>query len=200
VRDGMVSRKELLRRGKRAFDKLTGITPTNEEIRKLLPLSRGGKPRSKVTSAPSRDPTPLPKTVLPTLAGDSPGNIARAFQQSAQFRQQRVQPMQVIEEVNDMNTQDIVREVVNDPMIKITPDMLPIINDPAILMDLAGNLIQNQFSQAALLREPAKKKRKVSKYQKELGRQLKLLKKKHPRTPISSLMKRAHRATRKALK
>ena len=44
------------------------------------------------------------------------------------------------------------------------------------------------------------KKRKKSKYQRELGRQLKLLKKKHPRTKITALMKRAHRATRKALK
>jgi len=45
-----------------------------------------------------------------------------------------------------------------------------------------------------------KKKRKKSKYSKELGRQLKMLKKKHPRTAITKLMKRAHRATRKALK
>jgi hypothetical protein len=44
------------------------------------------------------------------------------------------------------------------------------------------------------------KRRKKSKYQKELGRQLKMLKKKHPRTKITALMKRAHRATRKALK
>ena len=44
------------------------------------------------------------------------------------------------------------------------------------------------------------KKRKRSKYQAELGRQLKMLKKKHPRTKITALMKRAHRATRKALK
>jgi len=48
---------------------------------------------------------------------------------------------------------------------------------------------------------PAKpKRRKKSKYQAELGRQLKMLKKKHPRTKITALMKRAHRATRKALK
>lgn len=44
------------------------------------------------------------------------------------------------------------------------------------------------------------KKRKKSKYQRELGRQLKMLKKKHPRTKITALMKRAHRATKKALK
>ena len=44
------------------------------------------------------------------------------------------------------------------------------------------------------------KKRRKSKYQRELGRQLKMLKKKHPRTAITRLMKRAHRATKKALK
>ena len=43
-----------------------------------------------------------------------------------------------------------------------------------------------------------KKKRKVSAYQKEFGRQLKKLKKAHPRTPVTRLMKRAHAATRKA--
>lgn len=44
------------------------------------------------------------------------------------------------------------------------------------------------------------KKRKRSKYNKELSKQLKMLKKKHPRTNITNLMKKAHRATRKALK
>lgn len=50
------------------------------------------------------------------------------------------------------------------------------------------------------LQTPKKKKRKVSKYQREFGRQLKLLKVKHPRTPVTRLMKRAHSATRKAMK
>ena len=48
--------------------------------------------------------------------------------------------------------------------------------------------------------EPKPKKRKRSKYQRELGRQLKMLKQKHPRTAVTRLMKRAHRATKKALK
>lgn len=45
--------------------------------------------------------------------------------------------------------------------------------------------------------EEPKKKRKPSAYQLEVGRQLKALKKKHPRTPISRLMKRAHAAAKK---
>jgi len=45
-----------------------------------------------------------------------------------------------------------------------------------------------------------KKKRKVSKYQREFGVQMKKLKKKKPRTKHAQLMAPAHIATRKALK
>ncbi len=44
------------------------------------------------------------------------------------------------------------------------------------------------------------KKKVVSRYNRELGKQLKKLKKKHPRTAISGLMKRAHQATKRSLK
>ena len=60
--------------------------------------------------------------------------------------------------------------------------------------NLFGSLAPHDLS------TPGKKKRKVSRYQREFGRQLKALKKKHPRTKISALMKRAHTATKKALK
>ena len=46
---------------------------------------------------------------------------------------------------------------------------------------------------------PSKKKRKVSSYQKEFGRQMKKLKALHPRTKVTALMARGHSATRKAL-
>ena len=45
-----------------------------------------------------------------------------------------------------------------------------------------------------------KAKKKVSKYQREFGKQLKKLKKKHPKSKIGNLMKRAHRLTKKMLK
>ena len=45
-------------------------------------------------------------------------------------------------------------------------------------------------------RTPAKR-RKVGKYQRRFGKHLKALKRKHPRTKIGTLMKRAHRMTRK---
>ena len=109
-------------------------------------------------------------------------------------------------------------EVINDEMITITPEMLPIINDPEIVVTARGqpakklsrrsgrDVIRSsgQFSRSNLIPNITptrmKKKRKVSKYQKEFGRQLKKLKAKHPRTQIKNLMKRAHSATRKALK
>jgi|TARA_R110001592_G_scaffold143382_2_gene366186 hypothetical protein len=45
-----------------------------------------------------------------------------------------------------------------------------------------------------------KVKRKASKYQREFGKQLKKLKRKHPRTKVQNLMKRAHTATKKLMK
>jgi len=49
-------------------------------------------------------------------------------------------------------------------------------------------------------RAEKKVKRKVGKYQKVFGKKLKALKRKHPRTAASALMKRAHRETKKAMK
>jgi len=47
---------------------------------------------------------------------------------------------------------------------------------------------------------PKKKKRKVSKYSREFGIQLKKLIKKHPRTKVTQLMSKAHAKTRAAMK
>ena len=49
-------------------------------------------------------------------------------------------------------------------------------------------------------RKKAKIQRSPSAYNKEFSRQMKALKKKHPRTPATKLMKRAHTATKKARK
>lgn len=47
-------------------------------------------------------------------------------------------------------------------------------------------------------RGSSKKARKPSAYNKEFSKQMKQLKKKHPRTPATKLMKKAHTATKKA--
>ena len=52
---------------------------------------------------------------------------------------------------------------------------------------------------ASIAMEEPKKKRRVSKYQREFGRQMKKLKAAHPRTKVTALMSRGHSATRKAL-
>jgi len=131
---------------------------------------------------------------------------------------ERELPERVREDDRDRDLPRVLQEVINDEMITITPEMLPIINDPEIIVDRKGRPARKmrsmrmptgrstirssgQFSRAAILPNlPTKKKRKVSKYQKEFGKQLKKLKAKHPRTKITKLMKRAHSATRKALK
>ena len=47
---------------------------------------------------------------------------------------------------------------------------------------------------------PSKKKRAPNAYNKEFSKQMKALKKKHPRTHVTKLMKKAHTATKKARK
>ena len=54
-------------------------------------------------------------------------------------------------------------------------------------------------SEGSELSEEPKKKRKVSRYQREFGRQMKMLKAQHPRTNVTQLMSKGHTATRKAL-
>ena len=93
---------------------------------------------------------------------------------------------------------EALAEVINNPEILVDQGMMEVINDPSQLFDLRTmRMMPNQFSRAEVL---PRKKRKISKYQKEFGIQLKKLKKKHPRTKITQLMKRAHAATRKAMK
>ena len=110
-----------------------------------------------------------------------------------------------------------MEQIVNDDSIVLTPEMVEIINDPMMRMTRNGEITRRtgrdvirrsgQFARSAILPDlpntqtrKRKKTRKPSKYQRELGRQLKMLKKKHPRTKIVNLMKRAHRLTKKALK
>ena len=73
------------------------------------------------------------------------------------------------------------------------------------LMDLVrsasgGSTSLMTSAPVAEMPEPKPKRRKRSKYNRELSKQLKMLKRKHPRTAVTKLMKRAHRATKKALK
>ena len=128
---------------------------------------------------------------------------------------ERELPDRIREDDRDRDLPRALMEVINNDMITVTEEMLPIINDPDIIVDSRGrparrvsgrDVIRSsgQFSRANIMPnlpgKRTKKKRKVSTYQKEFGRQLKKLKATHPRTKITRLMKRAHSATRKALK
>jgi hypothetical protein len=151
-------------------------------------ISRGAKELGKILI----DVDPLDR--LEATASPQPLPITRLSPES-------FIPATSEQEVPIMMTRDeAIMTVVNDPTIELTREMLDVINDPSIMMNGNGELLRvtlaDQFRRDKLEPRP---KRKVSKYQKELGRQLKMLKKKHPRTKVTALMKRAHRATRKAL-
>jgi hypothetical protein len=72
-------------------------------------------------------------------------------------------------------------------------------NSPLIISEEEHRAMSKR-SAAAGKKAGTKARRKVSGYQKEFGKQLKILKKKHPRTKIGILMKKAHRATKKVRK
>lgn len=109
-------------------------------------------------------------------------------------------------------------DIVNDDTVTIDKEMVEVINDPetkvvdgqiARRLPSGKDVIRRsgQFRRDLILPRTGttrstnrKKKRKPSRYQTELGRQLKKLKVKHPRTAMIKLMKRAHKATKKALK
>jgi len=65
------------------------------------------------------------------------------------------------------------------------------------LRSLIGS--ERESEGATLAAKPKKKRKKVSKYSREFGIQLKKLIKKHPRTKVTKLMSQAHRNTKKAM-
>ena len=73
------------------------------------------------------------------------------------------------------------------------------LNSPFVISSSEKKRISRRAASAGK-RAGTKTRRKVSKYQREFGRNLKRLKKKHPRTNISTLMKRSHRDTKRSLK
>jgi hypothetical protein len=165
-------------------------------------LRRGGAPGSSE-----------PSSSVATDNGGIPGITGDVrFKPTERFDRQRTRDTREVFknriptlEVNEVTPQEALEIIVNEPAIRITPELMEVINDPSMMMTRGGELtrrISNDLSRQFELQNvlPGKKKRKVSKYQKEFGRQLKILKKKFPRTKIQNLMKRAHTATRKALK
>ncbi len=80
------------------------------------------------------------------------------------------------------------------------PTVTMTIEEYEALMTLIRSERESEGAKLEASETKLQKKRKRSKYNRELSKQLKMLKKKHPRTAVTKLMKRAHRATKKALK
>lgn len=74
-----------------------------------------------------------------------------------------------------------------------------VLNSPLLLSESERKSLARK-SGAVAKKSGAAKRRKVSAYQRAFGAELKKLKDKHPRTKISSLMKKAHVATRRKMK
>jgi len=132
----------------------------------------------------------------------TPPIVTRHTQEQLDYEANLVRWKPQPQEMIEMDAQEALTEVINNPAIEISPEMIEIINSPAFMMDRNGqinrsNQFGNQFGQQ---RTVPRKKRKVSAYSKRFGLELKKLKKLHPRTKVQDLMKRAHRATKRAMK
>lgn len=73
------------------------------------------------------------------------------------------------------------------------------LDSPLIISEKEHRSISRKAASAGK-RAGTAKRRKVSAYQKAVGKALKDLKKKHPRTPVTKLMKRAHRIAKRSRK
>ena len=79
-------------------------------------------------------------------------------------------------------------------------------SDRDILLRALVEMLQSDGGQVTsrtvdrVVKKAPKKKRKASRYNKEYAKQYAKLKKKHPRTSFSVLAKKAHAATKRALK
>lgn len=186
-------------------------------LEKTLPLTRGGNP--------SRDP--FPRSETPTIQGIPTTRMSAEDYQNIRWKPtpayvdgirnelDQVPEMDVdialddlmkqAEETNDQVLANALAELTATRPKNVRPvQIIPIQRARPSGRDVIRR--SGQFSRANIMPRlrPIPKtrmvKRKVSAYSKEFGKQLKKLKAKHPRTPITRLMKKAHVATRKARK
>jgi len=187
-----------------------------EKARKFLPLSRGGQdPNPQGGGRHRPKPTkarPLTKTFqfTPTVpsepfTGDvrwrpTPNPWVRAPQEMTRVTIED-DMREIFENVDDLTAQEIAEEIYQTAEQTQNQDME---NALAKIEGRRPRQFQvrsrsRQFSRLNLMPAP-KKKRKVSAYSREFGKQLKRLKKLHPRTKIQNLMSKAHRRTRAEMK
>jgi hypothetical protein len=81
------------------------------------------------------------------------------------------------------------------------PNVTMTLEEYEALRRLIGSERESEGSEIAdRVEKKVKSTRKVSEYQKVFGRNLKALKRKHPRTKTKDLMKKAHKVTRAHMK
>jgi len=212
----MVSFKDIQRRAGEAFEE------TERKIRRVLPVSRGGDSQGRTiteqiednlsglmpeTTRVITDQQPIPTSRITRRKEGATSSRRRSGSGGSRGSRGQVTTM--------VTPAEALAEVINNPEIIIDERLKNLINSPTVGMDpMTGEIgrvdegfgdtrneaftLSRQFERQNVL--PVKKKRKVSKYQREFGIQLKKLKKKHPRTSVTKLMKRAHTATRKVMK
>lgn len=196
-----------------------------EKARKLLPLSRGGVDPNPQGGRKKRTP-PKPLTRLPTSPTDRLGRVKSTLtEEQIRFKPQpMVNKLKLIAPRNRKKVTQVTRQEEDALQIELQDmfDQLPTEGQQELayltlrennIMGEQDQTLENalarlgadrprvfaeQFSRQNLVTSP-KKKRKVSAYSKRFGIELKKLKKLHPRTKISALMKRAHRRTRSAM-
>jgi len=198
-----------------------------EKARKVLPLSMGGVDPNPQGGRKKRTP-PKPLTRIPTSPTDRLGRVKSTFtDEQIRFKPQTIvnQPkFKPIAPRNRKKVTQVTRQEEDALQIELQDmfDQLPTEGQQELayltlrennMMGEQDQTLENalarlgadrprvfaeQFSRQILVTSP-KKKRKVSAYSKRFGIELKKLKKLHPRTKISALMKRAHRRTRSAL-
>ena len=195
-----MARKRTKKEAKKRIDDLPDIplplplrkTPKGSAVRGIDFVARElGKvlvdldPLDRLEDSPTQEP-PLPTRSFGGGGSDRPfDNLERAI----------------------MRRDKAMQTIINTPEIKMTPELVEVINNDRVVMLDDGRLAvasmprSRQFELQNILPETKQRtKRKRSKYNIELSKQLKQLRKERPRTKVIKLMKEAHRRTRKALK
>ena len=183
------------------------LTPTGEDLKKageegsvlsaFVEFLRLSDARNRENG--SSGPEPLPIYRIPSGPQMS---IAERFATVVRPTMEEVL-MEVMNNDDIILDSQMVKEI-NNPEFKMLPtgEVTKLVRKPKRASKKSGRDIirsSGQFSRQNLVPN-FKPKRKKSKYQIELGKNLKLLKKKHPRTKIQMLMKKAHKLTKKSLK
>jgi len=195
------------------------------EVRKVLPVFRGGTGLPGAPSSPfgrpeagqPPKPTPLPKTFqfTPTVPSDPyPGDVrwkpTPPFGSETMTRREEDEMQRELQDLFDQlpteGEQELAYLTLREENERGAQNQTLENALARMGADRPRQFESRQFSRFNLVAAQRgapmtkKKPRKVSAYSREFGKQLKRLKKLHPRTKIQNLMSKAHRRTRASMK